>query len=149
MSKNIILLFNKNLASGEIETVKGFSNWDWAELQLINIAKENLFSSNNYYLKEIPFIGETESGEIEVTASGSELVLKYKDETLYGEIEIIGSTYEEWTHQEIPPKQIPTIEIEDILICGESLNRLKLSKELKKDIEYLAEKYKEEREKEL
>jgi len=122
-----------------------FNDWDWATLQLIQINKTSE-PFNKWVLMEITFEGEINKGipaDIEVTHEGEELILTCYEKEVFGEIKLKATYDEEMFHEAHSPKYIPTYEILEITICGENVKKLNLSKELKTNIQSVAESYRD------
>lgn len=149
--KSLILLIRGSVV------IKAFTDWDWAELQLIRINEHVVKSNSNNFqssinfigkLVEVPFEGSAEviSEFVEVARNGEELIfLCYNSEDeVFGKIELAPYLEEQLIHESIPPEEIPTYQISKITVCGVELNKLKITRELKNVIEHEAEAYRDE-----
>jgi len=129
--------------------IKTFTDWDWAELQLVktneSVVKDN--PNNLAKLTELPFEGEVDESypaDIEITHVGSELLLMYLGEEVLGEIILEKDVDEELFHEECPPHITPTFNLSRVLISGVDLDKMKITKELKEFITSEAEAYRDE-----
>lgn len=144
--KSIILLMEKNtMGVFTINSpIKAFTDWDWATLQCAkyNQIKKSLIA---YYLHEISFAGDIDSNDFWITRKADEICINGPDDSeVYAIVKLEATTYEEHFHEEAPTEQVPTYEVDTIIICGTELKNLKLSDELVRSIEHEADNYKEE-----
>lgn len=145
MNTAIVLMQNDTNGSLAITQPKHvYSDWDWATL-MCAAYNDKSTDSVYYYLLEVPFDKETEAPDFNISHSGSELKITDWDELeVYGEIKLVPDVYEELYHQECPPRTKPTYRIESVILCGTDVDKLKISEELKRQIQNEAEAYRDE-----
>lgn len=130
----------------EGEILKSFCDWDWATLQLLKI-NHNVNESSKAKLVSVPFEGEVENtypADIEITHVGNEILFMYLGEVVTGEITLEKATHEERFHESCPPDEIVSVRVSEVHIHNENIDKISISKELKREIEAVAECYSEE-----
>ena len=145
MSQVIVLSERDNSTKYPIDIVKRvFVDWDFATLCC---AQKNANSDKNlfYYLNEIPFEGEVTVQDCDISRSGEEIIISYLFGEVYATIKLEEDFYEEWHHEEVPPKTMFDLKVASITIENTDIKDLNLSKELVRKIEHEADNYKNEK----